>query len=179
MPMSSHSLEILAPGLLAQTWRQTEAFGAVAWLWMHSTFHRDIPIHALNQMVLAAIRCEQFILAIEQGKPVAYMSWACMDEAAERRYLGSHPCLMSDAAWNSGERVWILDWIAPFGHTRHFSNVVLRDLFAHRFGRYLYHRTEGAPPQVKVFRGHSVNRLLFRQWLHDHPVQADANQLIR
>ena len=164
------ALQILAPGLLTQDWSEAEALGSAAWLWLHSAFHRDAPVHALGPMLVSAIKHRQFILAIEAGRPIFYLSWACFDEAAEARYLSRHPVFMPDADWHCGDRMWILDWIAPFGHTRQISRLLERELFAERWMRTLYHRGDERGLRVKTFQGRTVSRAFARQWFETHPV---------
>ncbi len=157
-------LQILAPRLLKQDWSEAEAFGSAAWLWLHSSFHRDAPVHALGPMVLGAIKHRQFILGIEDGQPVFYLSWAGFDEAAEARYLRRLPVFMLDADWQSGDRLWILDWIAPFGHTRRMSHLLKHELWRDRCAYCLYHRGDERGMRIKAFRGAAVSVDAARQW---------------
>ncbi|MFC0138950.1 toxin-activating lysine-acyltransferase [Erwinia mallotivora] len=46
-----------------------------------------------------------------------------LDEAAGRRYL-SEPAIMQENDRASGERLWIRDWIAPFGDSLARSRLV-------------------------------------------------------
>lgn len=163
------ALQILAPGLLQQHWSEAEALGSAAWLWLHSAFHRDAPVHALGPMVLNAIKHRQFILAIEAGRPIFYLSWACFDEAAEARYLSRHPVFMPDADWHCGERLWILDWIAPFGHTRQMSRLLKHELWADRYAHYLYHRGDERGLRIKTFRGAAVPPVVAHQQRETDP----------
>ena len=115
--MNTVPLSIIAPGLIDQTWNEAEVLGSVAWLWMHSASHRNFPLHTLPALLLPAIKNRQFILASESGRAVFYLSWANLTIDAEKRYLANSPLLMPEADWNCGDRMWVLDWVAPFGHT--------------------------------------------------------------
>lgn len=166
---SADSFEIIAPGLLSCTWNEAEALGSAVWLWMHSSSHRNLPLHTLSSLLLPAIQRRQFILVAEAGRPVFYLAWANLSEAAERRYLGQHPLLMPEADWNSGERIWILDWVAPFGHTRAMRRLVAR-LFAGHCFRSLDHRGEQRGLRVMEFSGMAVTPAEARAWFAAHPV---------
>jgi cytolysin-activating lysine-acyltransferase len=120
--------EILAPRLLAGEFNEATAFGSAAWLWLHSARHRNVPLHTLSTLLLPAIKEGRFVLVSERGQPVFYMSWADLDEAAEARYLQHSPEQMRQEDWSSGERLWILDWIAPFGHTNLMMQLVRKRL---------------------------------------------------
>lgn len=163
-------LDIVAPGLIEQTWSEAEVLGSVVWLWMHSPSHRDMPLHALSALLLPAIKHRQFILAAQAGRAVFYLSWASLSLEAEQRYLQQHPTLMPDVDWNSGERMWILDWVAPFGHTSVAYSLLRRQLFANRLARMLYHRGDERGMKIKTFQGMAVLPEEARMWFEAHPV---------
>lgn len=168
--MNKPPLSILAPGLIEQPWNEAEVLGSAVWLWMHSAAHRGFPLHTLPVLLLPAIKNRQFILASQAGRPVFYLSWANFDPAAEQRYLANSPLLMPEHDWNCGDRLWFLDWVAPFGHTRIVSPVVKRQLFASRWWRALDHRGEERGLSVNAFRGSAVLREEAAEWFAAHPV---------
>ena len=69
------TLDITAPGLFESPWNEAEVLGSAVWLWMHSSAHRDAPLHSLSALLLPALKHRQFILASEQGKPVFVRTW--------------------------------------------------------------------------------------------------------
>lgn len=168
--MNTAPLSIIAPGLIEQTWNEAEVLGSVAWLWMHSASHRNFSLHTLPVLLLPAIKNRQFVLASESGRPVFYMSWANLSIEAEKRYLANSPLLMPEADWNSGNRMWVLDWVAPFGHTATASGLLRRQLCANRFGRMLYHRGNERGIQVRTFQGMAVLPEEAKEWFKNHPV---------
>lgn len=164
--------KLMAPGLIDQPWSEAQALGAGVWLWMNSPMHRVMPLDALNALLLPAIKRQQFVIASENGQPVFYMAWACFDELAERRYIDHRPEDLAPADWASGDRLWILDWIAPFGHSREMTRLVSRDLFPRRWGRSLYHRGRQRGLRVLTFRGAAVLPEEARLWFDANPVLA-------
>lgn len=167
------SLDLIAPGLFDEPCSEAEAFGSAVWLWMHSAAHRDAPLHTLNTLLLPAFRHRQFVLGTEQGKPVFYLAWASLSAEAEQRYLRNPAVCMPQEDWASGDRMWVLDWVAPFGHTRVMSRLVTRRLFANRCFRALYHRSSlGSGPRVKEFAGIALMSQEARAWFETHPVAA-------
>lgn len=163
------TLDIIAPGLFGTPCNEAEAIGSAVWLWMHSAVHREAPLHVLPAMLLPAIRRRQFAFATEAGKPVFYLSWAWFSEAAEARYVNNLPERMPEADWSSGDRLWLLDWVAPFGHTLTLRRVVSR-LFADRCMRSLNHRGDQCGLRVMEFKGMAVMTEEARAWFLDHPV---------
>lgn len=161
--MRFDTLDVIAPGLLTTPCNEAEVLGSAVWLWMHSAEHRDVPLHALSALLLPAIKHRQFVLASEHGKPVFFLTWASLSPEAERRYLANPPVTMPEADWASGERTWILDWIAPFGHTRRARQLMAR-LFATRCVRGLYHRGNDRGLRVMDFHGIGVMAEEARAW---------------
>lgn len=163
------SLDVIAPRLLHTSCREAEALGSAVWLWMHSAGHRDAPLKVLPAVLLPAIKTGQFVLATDAGKPVFYLSWASFIEEAEARYLSNLPEHMPDADWASGDRAWLLDWVAPFGHTRTLRHIAAR-LFANRCLRSLHHRGDERGLRVMEFRGIAVSKEEARAWFLGHPI---------
>ncbi|QVX40721.1 toxin-activating lysine-acyltransferase (plasmid) [Ralstonia solanacearum] len=166
--MRFNDLDVIVPGLLDQPCNEAEVLGSAVWLWMHSTSHRNMPLHTLSALLLPAIKHRQFVLASEDGKPVFFLTWAMLSPEAERRYLSNSPLTMPEADWASGERMWILDWVAPFGHTRTGRRLTER-LFATRCFRSLYHRGNTRGLRVKNFRGIGVMTEEARAWSQLNP----------
>lgn len=54
---------ITAPAFGMPGHSDAEVLGAIAWLWMHSTTHRELPLMALSQTLLAPMKAQQYILA--------------------------------------------------------------------------------------------------------------------
>ncbi|MFA7347128.1 MAG: toxin-activating lysine-acyltransferase [Desulfurivibrionaceae bacterium] len=171
-----NSLDIIAPGLIEENWTEAEVFGSAAWLWMHSSSHRERPLHTLSALLLPAIKQQQFILASEVGQPVFYLAWANLSLEAEQRYLQQHPVFMPEADWNSGERMWVLDWVAPFGHTRIMHRLLERQLFANRCMRALYHRGDERGLKIKTFRGMAVLPEEAQAWFQHHPLALNVTE---
>ncbi|MCW8165386.1 toxin-activating lysine-acyltransferase [Verminephrobacter aporrectodeae subsp. tuberculatae] len=167
--MDKTPLSLIAPGLIEQTWSEAPVLGSAVWLWMQSTSHRNLPLHTLPVLLLPAIKSRQFILASEAGRPVFYLSWANLDLEAERRYLANSPLLMPEADWNSGDRMWILDWVAPFGHTRAMNHILKRQFFANRCMRALDHRGNERGLRIRAYRGAAVLHEEAREWFTTHP----------
>jgi cytolysin-activating lysine-acyltransferase len=51
---------------------------------------------------------------MRENAPIAYVSWAKMSEQCAARYKNSPHQLMA-ADWKSGEQIWIIGLITPFG----------------------------------------------------------------
>ena len=89
------------------------AIGDAVRLMLASPAHRGLSLTAFQERVAPAVELDQFRILRKQGRPLAYLSWAKLDAAAERRIAGSGTvAVLSPEDWNSGERPWIVDHIA-------------------------------------------------------------------
>ena len=68
----------------------------------------------LEWLVLPPVMLKQFRIFRRDRIPVAFASWAYLNEDAARRLTnGSRRLKPQD--WKSGEELWLIDLIAPFG----------------------------------------------------------------
>jgi cytolysin-activating lysine-acyltransferase len=168
---------VTAPTLNRPPRSEAEAFGAVTWLWMQSPDHRTLPLQALQQLLLPAIQTGQYLLLHERSatglRPVAYLSWAHLSAEAESRYL-DHPLRgLQPADWCSGDRMWVIDWITPFGHAYALRASILRLLPQVCF-RFLYHRGNERGLRIKTYRGRAITAEQAQQWWLARPMLAAA-----
>jgi cytolysin-activating lysine-acyltransferase len=167
--MQIDGFQVMAPALLAETCNQSEALGIATWLWMQSPMHRQAPVYALSTLLLPAIVKGQFVLLSQQDKPVCFLSWARFSRAAEHRYLSNPPIAMPEDDWDCGSRVWLLDWIAPFGHSAQAGSMLRRRLFAGVVARALHHRGSEQGLRIKHYFGGGLLPEEGRAWLALNP----------
>ncbi|EBV1274876.1 toxin-activating lysine-acyltransferase [Salmonella enterica subsp. enterica serovar Java] len=175
--MRTGEYDIRAPLILGGDDSEAEAFGAAVWLWMHSPMHRDAPLHTLPTLLLPIIKRQQYVLVSHQNQPVLFLSWAWMNQEAEARYLTQPAINMPESDWNSGDRLWFCDWIAPFGHTREMRNLIVRELFPHLCMRALYHRGEQRGKRVVNFKGAQISHQQAKQWRVNHPLAVGPSEI--
>jgi cytolysin-activating lysine-acyltransferase len=167
--MHMDGLRVTAPALLGEPGNPPEALGAATWLWMQSPLHRAAPLYALSRLLLPAIVNGQFVLLSERDRPVCFISWARFSRAAEYRYLHNPPIDMPETDWDSGSRVWVLDWIAPFGHSARAAALLRRRLYTGGVARALYHRGSEKGLRIKHFIGGALLPEEARAWLALNP----------
>ena len=172
--MQSSPFTITAPALGVPGHSETEVLGSITWLWMHTPGHRDLPLHALNKLVLPALKTQQFILASaldgDTTRPVADLAWANFSAGAESRYLQNAAALRPED-WNSGDRMWITDWFTPFGHSTEFRKTI-EILLPHSCSRALYHHGNERGLRVMTFRGQNVSPVHAKTWWQARPMLA-------
>ncbi len=164
------TFDVIAPGILGGEASQAEVLGAAVWLWLHSDFHRDLALNALPSVLLPIIEKQQYMLVSEQGKAVFFISWMWLDEEAEQRYLQQPGIMTQERDWFSGSRLWLRDWVAPFGHTIDMKRLVTDYLFPEYCMRALYHKGATRGKCVKNFRGSQISLQQARLWRAAHPL---------
>ena len=175
--MRMDNFDVIAPGVLGGEASSAEILGAAVWLWMHSEFHRDLALESLPTVLLPIIEKQQYMLVSEQGKPIFFLSWMWMDEEAEHRYLDAPGIMTQERDWFSGSRLWLRDWVAPFGHTQAMKNLVTGYLFPENCMRALYHRGVTRGKCVKNFRGDKVSQQQANDWRTAHPLMTSIKEL--
>jgi len=168
--MNIQGIEVIAPSKLGGEFNEAEMLGSAAWLWLQSDTHKEITLKDLPCLLLPAIKLGHFVLAIEKGKPIFFLTWAKMNEAAEARYLDNPPEMMPLKDWNSGDRLWFLDWVAPFGHTHKMYKLLTQKIFFDTCARSLYHRGYEKGIRVQHFHGCAYSPRQAKRWFSEHPV---------
>ena len=94
----------------------TEVLGEAILVLMNSNAHRlNFFIGDIEWLLLSPISKEQFRLYKDkEGKPVGLILWAYVNDEDDKRLRMGIGKLGFDE-WNSGNNLWIIDFIAPFG----------------------------------------------------------------
>lgn len=104
------------------------AFGYAVWLMMSMPNYRHVFLCNLEWMVLPAILLNQYRLFNADGKVVAFAAWAYLSEEVEKRLQEGEPRL-APVEWKSGDRLWLIDLFAPFGHAELALNELSQSAF--------------------------------------------------
>ena len=145
-----------------------EALGQITWLFSQSPLHKQLPIGALEWSVMPAILHEQFrvfrfgpLPGLEDVKPqdlapgfdkagleqmpLGVAFWGNLSGAAEKKVEAGERLALAD--WKSGDRLWLLELIAPFATAENkLAEIMLADLMQGPFAgkRFSLHRTDPA-----------------------------------
>jgi cytolysin-activating lysine-acyltransferase len=146
--IADEDLQFYIPSLVQGEVNRAEALGVITRLWFNSPLHVSWPVWLLNINVRPAIEHRQFLIVRHRtGQPLLYLSWANLDLAREHQYLRD-PHSLRPADWNSGQRMWFIDWIAPFGGSRRIASMLRRKIFRN-----------GAANSLRVKAGARVGRI--------------------
>jgi len=97
--------------------------GPIVWLYMHAPSHKHLFLTDIEWMVIPPLTLTQYKLYMKEEAPLAYASWAFVNEETEKRLLSGRVRL-APKDWKSGDRLWLIDLVAPFGGGKD----VLKDL---------------------------------------------------
>jgi cytolysin-activating lysine-acyltransferase len=116
--------------------------GEIVWLMSQSALHKQFFISDLEWFVMTPILCQQFRLFYAKNKPVGVVLWAfANDEVAKRLAEGTTKLRPQD--WKSGDQLWVVEAIAPFGGPEAMIQNLKDQVFADKELRYLTMNAEG------------------------------------
>ena len=99
------------------------SLGEITWLLSQSPNHRhSLFVADLEWLVMPALMHGQFRLFHAEGKPAGVALWAFVTEVVEQRLAGGGRIAADD--WRGGDRVWLVELVAPFGN----QEAMLEDL---------------------------------------------------
>ena len=81
--------------------------------------------------------------------PVAFVSWAFLDEEAEERVSKGQMRLRPDE-WKRGDKVWLIDVVSPFGGSDAILSSIKEQIFPEQTVHYFQIDPEHGKPVVKT-----------------------------
>ena len=103
--------------------KRLPAIGPILLLYMQSSHRRYQFIADLEWLLMPPLVSGQCKLFMNKEYPVSFISWAFLNEEAEKRMFKNGGKLRPDD-WNCGDRLWVIDIVAPFSGAEN----MLRDL---------------------------------------------------
>ncbi len=87
-------------------------YGDMLFLAFRSPRHAPMPMGVLRTYLEPAVELGQYRLFRFDEVPRGMFTWAYLNAAAEEKLITGEPLAPED--WRSGERMWIIDLIAPY-----------------------------------------------------------------
>ncbi|MEW5891762.1 MAG: toxin-activating lysine-acyltransferase [Pseudomonadota bacterium] len=88
--------------------------GPALWLYARDPVKKFMFLGDTDWAVLPPIVLDQCRLYTRSGLPYAFVTWAFVNDQVDSRLRSSQPKI-APHEWKSGEHVWIIDAVAPFG----------------------------------------------------------------
>lgn len=128
--------------------KMSEVLGEVVWLMSQSPVHKQFFVSDLEWFVMTPVLLQQFRTYYAQDRPLGVVLWASVSaEVAERLAGGVTKLRPQD--WKSGEELWAVEVIAPFGGAEEMIKDLKAKVFPGREVRYVA-VTPGGEKQVRV-----------------------------
>jgi cytolysin-activating lysine-acyltransferase len=130
--------------------------GEMSWLYSQSPLHKNWPMSSIVQWLVPAILTGQMRMYRKSGKPHAFVTWARLSKEVEERYVMNTSSLQPKD-WTSGDRIWLMDWVAPFNNTIEIAHDLKHRVFPNDVGRFL--RMREGDDTLRIFYVHGANAL--------------------
>jgi cytolysin-activating lysine-acyltransferase len=116
--------------------------GPVIWLYMHASSHKHLFLTDIEWMIIPPMALNQYKLYMKEDAPLAYASWALVDEETENRLLSGR-IRLAPKDWKSGDRLWLIDLVAPFGGGKDVLKDIRDNVFPSRSIKQLVPDADG------------------------------------
>lgn len=126
--------------------------GPILSLYMQSSPHKNIFVSDFEWRVVPAIVLDQYKLYMQGSAPLAFVSWAFVGEEEDRQ-LRNGKLRLAPKDWKSGDRVWVIDVVAPFGSAKELLRGLLDEVFAGRTVMQLVPRRDGTGMDPVEWKG--------------------------
>jgi hemolysin-activating ACP:hemolysin acyltransferase len=130
----------------------TTLLGEIAWLMLRVDARRGWHIWDFARLVMPAIGRQQFRLYYDGTVPIAYASWAFLSAEAETRFLADAKGLRPED-WASGDRAYIVDFIAQRGAVAKIAPLLRRDPLLQSYRIRAFKRRNGQPKLIELKPG--------------------------
>ncbi len=98
---------------------------------------------------LPAIKIGQYqIWATKEGQPIAFLTWAELDEETEELLLEQGRLPADAQAWNCGDRLWFVDFVCVHNHARKLIHDYICK--SHVFEHFAYGRSIRRNPDKTI-----------------------------
>lgn len=130
--------------------------GEMTWLLTQSPLHRAMQIGDIEWLCMPALLKRQFYLFRDGEKPVGLALWAkCGPEAEAKldRGMIEPENRLALEEWDSGDRIWLVDLIAPFATNQNRQReIMIADLISGPLKgvELRFHQTDPATGERKV-----------------------------
>lgn len=110
---------------------------------------------SISIQLVASIKMNQiFVLYNERGAPVAYAVWAFLSDEVSTEMAANESRLLHCSEWNEGLNLWLMDFVAPFGHARELAAKLRCEVF----------NNHSRLRAVRTNADGTIRRIVDRQW---------------
>ncbi len=130
--------------------------GEITGLMLLSKVHRHYQVRDIADVILPAVNLNQFQLYRDAKKrPIGFISWGRISDEVMQRYISGNTVLNEDDLV-SGDQLFFLDFIAPYGHIKQIVQHLKTNVFPNESAKAL-RLISGEPPRKKILALHGIN----------------------
>lgn len=129
-----------------------QLLGEVVAVMMNSPLHSKYAISDVINNFLPPLDLGQFRIYKKNNKPVALLTWAYLSEEIENKYMNEQYDLKLED-WNSGDRLWFIDFMAPFGGVEDIKKDIKSNVFPNGVAKALRADESGKIKDVVEYYG--------------------------
>ncbi|SRR5258706_427554 len=121
----------------------SSVFGEIVWLMSQSPLHKQFFVSDLEWFVMTPVLLKQFRMFYAKDRPIGVVFWGFVnDEVEERLKAGTTKLRPQD--WKSGDKLWVVEVIAPFGGAEEMVKDLKEKVFPDRKFRFAALESDGA-----------------------------------
>ncbi len=136
--------------------QRSRLFGDIMTLMLNSPTHLNYKIQHFNNIVLPPVQLNQYRIYHDAKKrPVGFVSWAMLSKEAEDKFL-NHATPLTLEEWASGDKIYIMEFIAPYGHAQKIAADLKKRYPKHKAHAVRYDTTGKNGKVVTTFYGEGV-----------------------
>lgn len=109
--------------------------GEIVWLLTQSPAHRHLFLADLEWAVMPALMLRQIHVFRSKGRVVGIALWASVSDEVDAR-LSSGITRLAPLDWKSGETLWLVDIVAPFGGTERILEEIAKSVLVGKQVKY-------------------------------------------
>lgn len=123
-----------------------QLFGEIVWLFSQSPKHKNFFLSDLEWLVMTPVLLRQFRVFYAPDRPIGVALWGYVNDEVEQRLMSGHARL-APVDWKSGEKLWLVDVVAPYGGI----DAMIKDLKQHVFAdrQFTFLGVEDGKPAAK------------------------------
>jgi len=115
--------------------------GEIVGLMHWSQTHSGYTVADIGRVIVPPVLLDQYTLVRHEGKVVGYGSYALLTLEAETGFIaGTRKMVAGD--WKAGDRLWLMDVLAPFGHAAVVAQALRTKALADGHSEVRFRRTK-------------------------------------
>ena len=130
--------------------------GPVFWLYARDERRKFTFIADQDWLLIPPVILDQCKLYMKDEMPWVFITWAMVSDAIDVRLRSAIPKI-APHEWKSGEHVWLIDIVAPFGQAEEMAGALCQEQFP------------GRKVCALMPDGQPGNRMVVREWDPTHP----------